>query len=712
MIYRKQPKKDGSLRRKAGSFISFEVWVLGLSALAAVLLWPLRGLSETIPVVPFLGALMLFFVPGALVSRWFFEDRFPGTALVPLSFVVSASIFALLGIPMLVTHQKIEAYLLLCGIIVGASLGWALLKVLRRRTTTSGFSGELSGTSLLWVPFLGMAAGLAYVSTTKVPQLNDDVWNYTAYVREHLSGGRLAVYDPYFGHKLDALSRVKINGWLLELAGLSKLSGVDPIVMVFKLLAPALIFVILLAFYALGRVLFKSEGAALFAGCLYELFFLTHLSASQLTFGGEFIARVTEDKFLARFVFLPVALCLAVAFLESRRWRYLWVFGLACWAVVAVHPIGLAIIGLCMAGFGLAHVLVNWRKLEAWVRMAALGVATISIVVFPAVYLLLAGESLWSVAVTADINGTPTKVLNNMVFLWPQKKRIVTLGHDLYIMHPAILIVPPIAAAYVLGVPFLLWRIRRSVGAQLLFGALALLSIVLYVPWIATFFVDNIIGPGQLYRLAWPIPLIAFLTLGWVVWEIMKWVQGFIGKKVEVMRPAMMFLPLAVVLSLLVVYTPTAIAGARNVYATNHPPLSVGYGYDPVFRWMQHNIKKQSVVLAPDPENICIPAYSAKLNVVSLRGAPIISHLPGLKRLTNGNIHVPKRDWAVHNFFHHGTSMKDRFRILRHYKVDYVLVNKKSPLDDQLPHLSGFRSINVPSERYSLYAVDRSKLGA
>jgi hypothetical protein len=56
--------------------------------------------------------------------------------------------------------------------------------------------------------------------------------------------------------------------------------------------------------------------------------------------------------------------------------------------------------------------------------------------------------------------------------------------------------------------------------------------------------------------------------------------------------------------------------------------------------------------------------------------------------------------------------MKDRFRILRHYKVDYVLVNKKSPLDDQLPHLSGFRSINVPSERYSLYAVDRSKLGA
>ena len=123
----------------------------------------------------------------------------------------------------------------------------------------------------------------------------------------------------------------------------------------------------------------KSEAAALLAGSLYALFFLIYLHPTAATLGGEFIGRVAEDKFVARSLFLPLALMFAFLFLESRKLRYLMVFAFFCWAVVAIHPAGLAIIGLSMAGFGLFHLAVNWRKKQAWIRTVSLGVPLVSV---------------------------------------------------------------------------------------------------------------------------------------------------------------------------------------------------------------------------------------------------------------------------------------------------------------------------------------------
>ena len=122
--------------------------------------------------------------------------------------------------------------------------------------------------------------------------------------------------------------------------------------LVLDYLAPTLVFVSLLAFYALARTLIKSEAAALLSGCLYALFFLINIEPSVFTFGGEFISRITEDKFVAKFLFLPVSLVFAFAFAESRAPRYLVAFAFTCWSVMTTHPVGLAIIGLCVAGFG------------------------------------------------------------------------------------------------------------------------------------------------------------------------------------------------------------------------------------------------------------------------------------------------------------------------------------------------------------------------
>src|SRR3712207_2882135 len=123
----------------------------------------------------------------------------------------------------------------------------------------------------------------------------DDIWVYLAWVREFLSTDKLALYEPYFGNKT-GLSRVMIDGWLLEQAALSRASGVDPIELMLDYLAPALVVVALLAFYALARILFRSEAAALLSGCLLALFYLVNLEPSLLSFGGEFVGRIAEDR--------------------------------------------------------------------------------------------------------------------------------------------------------------------------------------------------------------------------------------------------------------------------------------------------------------------------------------------------------------------------------------------------------------------------------
>src|SRR3712207_9524726 len=62
-------------------------------------------------------------------------------------------------------------------------------------------------------------------------------------------------------------------------------------------------------------------------------------------------------------------------------------------------------------------------------------------------------------------------------------------------------------------------RLKGSLAAQLLLGMMYLTTVVVYMPTIATFLGDNVVLPGQIWRLAWPIPLAAMLALGWLTWE-------------------------------------------------------------------------------------------------------------------------------------------------------------------------------------------------
>jgi len=689
--------------------------VLVSSVVALVLLGPLRDTFAALPIVLFASVIALFMTPGILLSCWFTGDRFSGAALAPVSFAFSTGLFGLLAVPALILHETLELYLKACGAVLVMFLLISIVRIVRWKATATKEETEESGgyvTWLLWAPFLALGGTLTFLSRMKAPIVDGDTWDYLSWVREYISTDRLALHDPYFGTKISEFSRVKINGWILEQAALSHLTGIDPVELVLKYLAPTLVILSLLAFYALARTLFKSELAALLAGCLYCIFLLIFLHASYWSFGTELLGRIVQDKYVARYVFLPVALCIAVAFLEDRKFRYLALFAFLCWSVVSVHPAGLAILGLSMAGFGLVHVLIGWRKRAAWTGMLSLGVALLSILIVPLAYLLITGKALSSELYSSDIAGTDPMVLANMVFLRSFGK-ILELKDGLYIVTPTFVSNPVIAAGYVLGCPLLIWRLKRSLGAQLLLGTLFLTTFVCYVPQVATFVGNNIVAPGQIYRMVWPIPLAALLTVSWVVWEIARYIEGFLNR-FRFSRYAARLVPLALVAVLIVAATPPAFGGVKHVYARSvYDPGKVisgkTYRFDPIFTWMQHNIKKPSVIMAPDYVNLSIPAYSANANVVSFRGTVLLDNLAALEQRVGAKIKVPQGDLDVRAFYS-GPTSQEMYKILKRQKIDYVMVSKNSSQDERIKHMTGFVRLDTPSQRYSLFAVDYKKL--
>lgn len=687
-------------KKASGRPRTLDAGIVLLGAVALVALGPLRPAFAEVPLVLFSCALCLFMAPGTVLVGGSFRDL-PFPVVVPVAFAASVGVFALLGVPFLATDLGLEPYLWVAGAIVAASLAMSAGAALRRKRSGGAGARVRRAPAWLWGPFLVLCAALASVYRVKQPFPYDDIWVYLAWVREFTDGGSGALREPYFGDPVGS-SRARINGWLLEQAGLSKVSGIDPVDLVLGYLVPTLVVMSLLAFYALARVLLRSGTAALLVGSLYALGLLLDL-------GGRWIGRVAEDKFLAWFLFLPVALIFAVLFLEGRRKRHLAAFGFFCWAVVAVHPVGLAIIGLSAAGLGLVHVAANRREGQAWAGAAGLAGALLSVLLAPLLYLLATGESLVAALRSADISSGDPAVLANMVFVKPEWHRVLELGNGYYMVHPAQLLNPVVPVAFLVGLPFLFSRLKRGPAAQLLVGMLVVPAVVCFVPPVATFFGDHVILPGQMWRLAWPIPLAASLTVGWLLWETIRLARAGLrgcGGPDRVGR----FLPLLLVCALMVAAAPVSAGKATAVYQAVGGARSPGMCFDPAFRWVRDHVEEASVVLAPDLENTCIPAYSAEANVVSLRGGLLLRVLPALRSRVPGRVEVPQGTLDVRGFFYDSTP-EEKLRILDRYGADYVMVRAGSPLDESFRSHPGFAAAYTDPGGYSLYAVNREEPG-
>src|SRR5215207_9228330 len=324
----------GSSRRSSGltRLRSLDTHVLLSCAAAVILLIPLRGLLGAFPPLAFAATLVLFTAPGLLVSHWLLRDDMSGTALIPVGFAISTGIFGLLGVPALILHLSTESYLLAAGTKLAAFLAVAAWRTLRPGAPAVESSDSSYGppAGWLWAPFALLCGVLAFVGIRRESSSYDDIWVYLSWVKDFANSERLALVDPYFGERIADFSRAKVNGWLLVQAALSRVSGLDTIELVLRYVTPALVVVALLMVYALAFALSKSERAAVLIASVYALFHILFIQPSVHNVGVELAARISEDKYAARFLILPVTLLFAGLFVEGRRWRHLGLFTFFC----------------------------------------------------------------------------------------------------------------------------------------------------------------------------------------------------------------------------------------------------------------------------------------------------------------------------------------------------------------------------------------------
>ncbi len=672
--------------------------LLGLFCL--VIIGPLRGVLAPLPALLFLASFALFLIPGAVLSGLIPDRELSGVARIPVAFVFSVGIFGLSGIPMLLLHRSTNEYLVLCAVILAASLVILAIRAFDQGEQAENepvhprsFGARLS-VYWSWLPFLVLATALAYASVTKAHGLEEDVWAYLANVQNFSNAGSLALYDPYFGGEIRGFSRMVINGWLLEQAAISRISGIEPPEMLFGYLTPTMVVLSLLATYVLAKTIIGSEtGAVLTGGLLAVLFLLsltTPIAESLLTPGGEFISRVTEDKYVARFVFVPVALALAVLALKKRRLRYLLLFAFICLSVAVVHPLGLVFIGLPVAGLGLLHLIFNLRDRWSWAYVGGLGLAVLAIGGPPTLYLLATGSSL--LQRMDSMAPTTASSLTQGLSYYDQ----IQAAGDSYIVDPVFLLNPAVLAAYVLAAPFLVPRVQKSPAAQLLLGTLLLVPVLCFVPPIAGF-IGAVIGPWILPRLAWPIPLATVLVLGWLLWEGLEFVRSRLerGDSQTEHLASLLLAPLLVFCALLAV-APSAIAQVRTADESGEVPPEQVSCSDPVFAWMDTDLPASSTVLAPEAENSCIMAHTSSTDILNYR-----KQKPGRNEFK-----------VILERFYDGPALDaDTIRALQYYEVDYVILPKNDELGEQMKHRpESFTALAPPGDRYALYEVDLSNL--
>ncbi|MBV9454536.1 MAG: tetratricopeptide repeat protein [Rubrobacter sp.] len=670
-----------------GRLFTPEALVLLLSLASLTLILPLRTSPIAAPPLLFLATLMLFVVPGLLLSRLTLGGSLAGAARLSVAFVLSIGLFSLMAVPALVLRWNLGAYLWVCGVILALSLCLIAYEAVRGRRPEKNTPGlEIGRIDWLWIPFTGLMGVLAYATVVKVQLPLSDSWIYLAQVREYLITEELGRYSPFSGGEIQFFSRMTVDGWLLLQAAFSRISNIEPVALVLEFLAPTLAVIALLALYALAKVLFRNETAALLSGSLAALLLLVGLGTTLLS-PEEFVGRITEDKFVVRFVFLPVVLIVAVLYLRQRRLRFLGLFAFLCLSMAAVHPIGLIFTAISVGSFGIVHLAVNPKEMRAWQAVGGLAAVLVGIVAPPTIYLLATGSPILS-RLESESSDTATALITS----WQYEQRLLDLGEGYYIAHPSLLLNPVVVAIYLVGIPFLIWNLKKSLAAQLLLGILVLTPVPIYLPYTATL-LGRIIGPWVLVRFTWPLTLAATLTLGWVCYQALT----FLAARLQRSRSAVPqwiapLLPLVLVCALVVGGAAPAAAVLRSTDSAEKIPQQENSCQDPVFHWMGEEITTSSKVLALQEESSCIPAYAAPVNIVGFREV------------------LPETRPDVQYFYKASVLDFEMLQILARQQVDYVLLRTGSPLNEQLEHMPVFTALNNPGERYRLYAVDRYKL--
>jgi tetratricopeptide (TPR) repeat protein len=250
-------------------------------------------------------------------------------------------------------------------------------------------------------------------------------------------------------------------------------------------------------------VLFDNQATALLAVLVQTLYYLSDISSNDST-GYGFFLRLIEDKFILRFILLPLAVGLTLRYFKRGGRGYLVSLVVAILGLGFVHPMGTVLYGISCGLFFLT-TLVCAPQREKLVRAILIVAVTLVVFVVPLVQRQQEASSASS-GVALDLEESLEKT--------PAASRLTVLNTSLYVAAPRLIGHPLLILAIVLT-PWLFRHLRPHLSAQFMFGNMIGVLMLCYIP-VITPILGKLIAPGMLWRVLWVLPVSPIITFSLV----------------------------------------------------------------------------------------------------------------------------------------------------------------------------------------------------
>jgi hypothetical protein len=431
-----------------------------------------------------IGFVIVFILPGFL----FLHILFPrvsnlGIAELPAALVLNLAIWAIPAGLLQFTHSHWDQFQ---DIFLLVLWGEGALLVVRRWKAPRPGALTSTQSATMGLVLLALGAPVA-VAVSRASRFLDD-WVNLSVVQQLI---RQDGFKPLFANNVRLDLRFTFQVWLFLQAFVSRWFGSDAVNLAIDFLPAVVAILSLFAVYGLARE-FTGKSWAGLAAVLFQLT-LYALSGLRDGWGFDFFFRSAQDKFLVGLLILPVTLLFFWRYMQRGDWADLIAYGLTILAIVAVHPLQLAQPLLVVGGVALFNLLSKkpfprrrWAFASVWV--------------IPALIVLLFARAKTDPSLYST---QPSPAVMSYLFL--SGHRLVHLAPSLYIADPGLLAHPLIL--FPIGLlPLTIPYLREDRRAQFLWGSTLVPLALLFNPFTA-YLIGQLITPWQIWRLTWVLPV-------------------------------------------------------------------------------------------------------------------------------------------------------------------------------------------------------------
>ncbi|MCB0208248.1 MAG: tetratricopeptide repeat protein [Anaerolineae bacterium] len=624
-----------------------------------------------------LGAIL---VPGWLALRMIApEPPFSTEATLPIAFCLGVGLLSPFALIVVWLHMPLSmlGYLVVVFTIGLGSFAWFKQAHPDMRSPISQRVKLKPIVLFTLVPLMAIGAVFYLFLSTLSTWGSGDLW-YLRYINAYTTGAYESVDF-----------NLRASWWILQ-AWQNQITGINSLDAFSFYLPPFLMLLSLLSFYALAQKLFKQRGSALMALLVHLLFLVSSINSHDWL-GRGFFDRIIEDKFLIWLIMLPVALLLALRYIETGQWRLLWGLGPVYMALVLVHPLGLVQGTLVIGSFGLVHLLVE-RKLKVLGRVCVMCGLLALLVVVPLVQRngIISIDKQPQKTTTIDVeskNSSPTyaggiKNVPARLYLNENRLWVFSAIDDTYIAHP-FLIAHPMSLLAVLLTPLLLFDLRRSLVAQLLFSNMVATLVLLYTPWL-TSILGRVITPWMIYRLSYGLPVTLVLA-----YFLQKGSSNLLTARWPRQRRFAALWPVAAVSLLFLLMAGYIVEGIS--FLKERREQTLGTAERDILAHLADNVGSNDVIIAEDDNmTYFIPASVTSGTLYDNAG------------------YDPKAREAVTHFYRTEWITPATLQLLRQWNISTMVVDHQTNLSFYLAQLPAHFTPIYHNPQYTLYQFNAS----